>query len=146
VTGFINLIYLSISGAIARAVRSVFLMAIILGRTSQNIRMNPVEATVARITPILGPVKCTNIAETITEKDIFVKLFPISIPTMNLSEWVIRYWTFVEWRAFWAIRWRSLILLIAIIAVSESEKKNDTAEKKSSKAKRDRGYIKFIAV
>jgi hypothetical protein len=48
--------------------------------------MNTVEETVARITPIRGPKKWTQIAEITTENEIFEKLFPIRIPTMNLSE------------------------------------------------------------
>jgi len=119
----------SIIGETKSAIFSVFFKANILGSISQKIRIKNVETKVARITPHLPPIILINIAEIMTEKAIFTKLFPIKIPTINLSECVISRWMLALLFTVLASIWRRRILLKPIIEVSEREKKNDITAK-----------------
>jgi len=91
--------------------------------------MKNVETKVARITPHLPPIILINIAETMTEKAIFAKLFPIKIPTINLSDCVINLWMLALCFTALASIWRRRILLKPTIEVSDREKKNDRTAK-----------------
>jgi hypothetical protein len=129
VTGLITFTNTSIIGEAKSAILSVFFKANILGSISQKMSMKIVETKVAQIIPHLPPIILTNIAETMTEKEIFAKLFPIKIPTISLSECAINRWMLALCFTALASMWRRRILLKPIIEVSVREKKNDRTAK-----------------
>jgi len=113
-------------GATNRDTFSVCFAAKILGVISQNISTKKAVIKVAIKVPQLNPNIGMHKAVIIADIAILTKLFPIKIAAINLSIFPDNLWMLWAFLIPLATIWRSLILLKAIIDVSDAAKRNET--------------------
>jgi len=134
----------SIIGAVNKATSSVCFVARILGVISQKISTKKDETKVATTTPTRYPAKCTKIAVIIADMAILTKSLPMSIAAINLSSLFVKRWILWALRTPLAIILRRRILLKAMTAISEAEKRKEKSARKNRNNIRRRGFSVLV--
>jgi len=112
-------------GATNKDTFSVCFVAKIFGVISQNISTKKAVMKVAIKVPQLNPNIGIHKAVIIADIAILTKLFPIKIAAITYPSFPVSLWILWAFLIPLATIWRSLILLRAIIDVSEAAKRNE---------------------
>src|SRR2546425_5915732 len=135
---------ISIGSTTRRPIRSGYRAAKALGPSSQKSRMRSVRTTVSIASATFNILGSNTNRETIAAETVAApmleKLFPNSSVASSLSGASSQLMSFRACLLPWEARCRTLYLLLAKIAVSESEKNADNAKKASS------GRIRIVSI